>query len=169
MMHPVELFTEQHGNWQQYTQHLERVQMARHGLIRGEAIPQAIYLGVLEDNRVIGHLSLKVQALVVPATEWNHNKEESLLNAAGEALRETFVQTFAVEEAYRRRGMGTALQTAAIEATRASGCYQMRSWSSADRPANYALKLQMGFAVHPTTYALPDGRLISGVYFIWRV
>jgi len=158
--------TSEDWRWGDYVAHLERVKMARHALHRGQPIQDGIYLAALEREVIVGHISLKVQPIVVPATEWSQNQALVLRDAVGEVLTETYVQTFAVEEPYRRRGYGRALQAAAVEQTRAQGCYQMRSWSSTDKPANYALKLAMRFAVHPTTFALPDGRLISGAYFV---
>jgi len=143
--------------------------MTRHALAKGQPIAEGVYLLAREGEAIIGHISLKVQPLIAPATEWSQNRELPLTDAQGQPLHETYVQTFAVEAGFRRRGYGRALQEAALEATKALGCYQMRSWSSTDKPANYALKLAMGFAAHPTTFALPDGRLISGVYFIQRV
>lgn len=169
MQAPIREITSELPRWADYIAHLKRVKMARHALHEGQPIENGIYLAAFEETGIVGHISLKVQPIEVPATEWSQNHEMVLKDAAGEVLTETYVQTFAVEEAHRRRGLGRALQAAALEQTKAHGCYQMRSWSSTDKPANYALKLAMGFAVHPTTFAIPDGRLISGVYFVKRV
>lgn len=80
----------------------------------------------------------------------------------GEPLVEAKVMVFAVAEAYRRRGVGWALQEAAIREARRLGCYQMRSYSSGDKPANHHLKLRLGFAVQPRVRD-DDNR---GAYFI---
>ena len=45
----------------------------------------------------------------------------------------------------------------------------MRSWSSLDKPANYALKLSLGFAMHPSVHDAASGYQVSGVYFVKRV
>ena len=84
-------------------------------------------------------------------------------------MRETFAQTFAVEEVYRRRGHGRALQLEALTLTKDLGAHQMRSWSSLDKQANYALKMNLGFAVCPAVYETDAGLKVSGVYFVKTV
>jgi len=125
--------------------------MARWALLKNAEInPEAYYLGVVcseaqNENRVLGHLSLQIQPLDLPGAD---------------GRIESFVNTFAVEADYRRRGFGRALQ---LEALRLSGdlhCYQMRSWSSLDHPENYALKLALGFSVVPSVYEIPSGEKI---------
>ncbi len=118
---------------------------------------------------MVGNLSLVLQDITSPPTEWSHDRgyERTLRAADGTPYRETFVETFMVEEAYRRRGYGRALQRAALGLSRELGAYQMRSWSSLDRAANYALKVSLGFAVHPAVqHAARTGEPISGVYFV---
>ena len=56
---------------------------------------------------------------------------------------------FGVKKAYRRQGIGRALQEYAIRGARALGCYQVRSVSGTDHPDNRQLKLAMGFGVEP--------------------
>ena len=153
--------------WNSLLKHLESVNMFRYGLIDGEAKPNTYYFGIIIDESVIAHISIKQQPLLIPES-YLIKPEKTQLMIGQTALTETFVQTFAVDEAFRRRGYGRALQQTAIDKTRALGCYQMRSWSSADRPANYALKLSMGFAVLPSLYPMPGGQPISGVYFVMK-
>ena len=128
-----------------------------------------IFLGLVEDNDLIGNITIKVQDIIIPATEWGGGVETSLTEPDGDTLQETYVQTFSIEAAHRRKGHGRTLQEAALALTRALGCYQMRSWSSLDKTANYALKLSLGFALHPATYETKDGLHVSGVYFVKRV
>ena len=45
--------------------------------------------------------------------------------------------------------IGRALQEHVIRRARELGCYQVRSVSGAEHPANRQLKLAMGFAVEP--------------------
>ena len=47
--------------------------------------------------------------------------------------------------------------------------HTLRRWSSLDRPANYALKLSMGFVLHPAIHDAAAGYPVSGVYFVKRV
>ena len=68
----------------------------------------------------------------------------------GETLREAYVLAFGVAEEHRRHGVGTALQNELIQLATTLGCYQVRSRSAGNRLANHALKLSLGFGVHPT-------------------
>jgi hypothetical protein len=61
------------------------------------------------------------------------------------------------------------LQLAALEKTRELGCFQMRSWSSLDKPANYQLKLSLGFGFHPEVQDTASGLKVSGGYFVRTV
>jgi GNAT superfamily N-acetyltransferase len=158
-------------NWQDYVGHLRRCGQGR-WVLDGRDKPQSselIMLGLEQDNAVAASLTLKVQPIVIPATEWAGGKETELKDANGELLRETFVQTFFVDEAYRRQGLGEALQREALEVTRQLGCYQMRSWSSLDKDTNYRLKLKLGFAAHPAVYETDSGLKVSGLYFVKTV
>jgi GNAT superfamily N-acetyltransferase len=137
--------------------------MARWVLDNGQAAPDVYLLGVMAAEQVIGHISLRIQDLIIPSTEWSTGQDHALRRSTGEPLRETFVNTFAVDETHRRQGCGRALQIAALDLTRDLGCYQMRSWSSLDKTAHYALKISLGFAVYPAVYDTGDGHLISGV------
>lgn len=128
-----------------------------------------LYLTALEEDRIAGALVLREQVVMAPATEWSGGIDKPVERAPGVPLRETFVMSFSVAVAFRRRGLGRALQRAALELTREQGCCQMRSWSSLDKPANYALKLSLGFAMHPATHEAWNGMLVSGVYFVKRV
>lgn len=165
----IQEYTTQHPQWQAYLDHLQRVDVLRHALDEEQPKQNTYYLGIWQEERIVGHISIQLQPIVAPATPWSENQDIPILDSSGQVLKETFVQTFAVEGRHQRRGYGRALQQAALDKTRALGGYQMRSWSSTDRPANYALKVAMGFAVHPAVYRLPSGREISGVYFVMRV
>lgn len=128
-----------------------------------------LFLAATDEEDVVGNLALRMQPVTLPATEWSGGVDKPLLDASGEPVTETFVQTFAVDETHRRRGIGRALQEAAVAWTRDVGCAQMRSWSSMDKPKNYALKLSMGFAMHPAVHDAAGGFQVSGVYFVKRV
>ncbi|MFI5385928.1 MAG: GNAT family N-acetyltransferase [Fimbriimonadales bacterium] len=84
-----------------------------------------------------------------------------------ESRSEAFVVDFEVEPAFRRRGIGTALQRAALSICRERGLYQMRSWSSYDSPENYRIKLRMGFAAVPGVQWIQRiSKWVAGVYFV---
>ena len=158
-------------NWQDYAAHLRRCGQDRWVLNKHSKplTKEIIFLGIEKDNAVVASLTIKVQPIVIPATEWAEGMATELKDAAGDPLKETFVQTFFVEEAYRRHGLGEALQLEALNATHQLGCCQMRSWSSLDKPANYQLKLKLGFGAHPAVYETDSGLKVSGIYFVKRV
>ncbi len=78
-----------------------------------------------------------------------HDRDHPPLVVDGRKLTEAKIIAFGVKEAYRRRGIGSALQEYVIRRARELGCYQVRSVSGADHPANRQLKLDMGFGVEP--------------------
>jgi GNAT superfamily N-acetyltransferase len=158
-------------NWQAYVAHLRQSGQGRWVLNRrGKPLSdQIIFLGIEQDNAVVASLTLKVQPVVIPATEWAGGKVTPLTDAEGNELKETFVQTFYTDEPHRRKGMGELLQLEALDATRQLGCYQMRSWSSLDKEPNYRLKLKLGFAAHPAVYETDGGLKVSGIFFVKTV
>jgi len=164
----VSHYTANDAQWPAYLDHLRRVKMFSSALKDGQPKPDCTYLGVTNGADVIGHIAIRRQPLIIPASDLTSG-DELPLTLDGELLYEAFVQSFAVEEDYQRRGYGRALQQHAMTVAQGQGCYQLRSWSSADKDANYALKLSLGFAVHPALYPLPGGRPLSGVYFIRRL
>jgi GNAT superfamily N-acetyltransferase len=167
----VMLLAPDHAAWHAYLAHVERVGHRRWLPVDGAdlPLPASEHLAVLLDDDVVGHLSLLVQPLIVPATAWSGGVETPLRGPDGVPLAEAFVQTFAVDEAHQRRGLGSALQRAALARAATLGCHQLRSWSSLDARANHALKLRLGFGAHPAVYVASDGTPISGVYFVRAV
>jgi GNAT superfamily N-acetyltransferase len=128
-----------------------------------------IFFVVLVEGEVVGSLSLVRQEITIPETEWAGDRDRILRDPAGDPLYETQVQTFRVDEVHRRRGFGSALQEAAFNFTRETGCIQMRSWSSLEKHANYQIKLSLGFGFHPAVQVSAAGQEISGGYFVKRV
>lgn len=164
----VSQFAAHDAQWIAYLDHLRRVKMFSSALKDGQPKTDCTYLGVTVGENVVGHIAIRRQALIIPASDLTSGDELPLM-WDGVPLYEAFVQSFAVEEDYQRRGYGRALQQHAMAVAQALGCYQLRSWSSADKHANYALKLSLGFVAHPALYPLPGGRPLSGVYFIKRL
>lgn len=166
----VTLMTPTHVLWTEYVAHLQRTGDARWALAGvDDTLPGVYYFAAVDGQQVIGNITLKTQPITIPATEWNGGVEQPLCGLDGRPLCEMFVQTFSVEEEHQRRGYGRTLQVAALSLARKLDCYQMRSWSSADRTANHALKLEMGFAAHPGIFTTASGQEISGVYFVMTV
>jgi len=125
-----------------------------------------VFLAAQVDEQTVGSLTLLRQPIEIPATKWAGDRDLSLRDAGGSVLYELFVQTFSVDEAHRRKGIGRALQEEALRQAQMMGCYQLRSWSSLDRIANYPLKLGLRFAFHPAIYQTDSGLKVSGGYFI---
>lgn len=162
-------FTKDLTDWQAYVEHLTRVKMLSSATNQGEPKENCFYLGIAIADQVIGHLTFRQQPLVVPCSSLTDGHEMVMTDRYETPLDEIFVQSFAVEAGYRRQGYGRALQQRALRKAHELGCYQMRSWSSADKRENYALKIDLGFAVQPALYPMPGGTPISGVYFVKRI
>ena len=163
---------EPHGDrWDHYVAHLKRVDNACWVLEGDDERPLAdvLFLGVVVGAEVVGDLALRKQVVSAPATEWSGGVARPLLGEDERPMEETFVMTFFVEEAHRRKGYGRALQEAALALTREAGCFQMRSWSSLDKPENHRLKLSLGFALHPEVHRAASGYDVTGAYFVKRV
>lgn len=167
----IEHFSDQHHHWQAYLIHTKRHNMQR-WIVDDNLNPLLAvhYLGYVQNEQVVGHITLKKQPIEVPQTPWSANQsyDHVIRDSSHNPLEELFVQTFAVDEAYRRQRIGTQLQTAALALGKSLKCYQMRSWSSLDKSANYQLKIKLGFAIQPGFYELSSGERISGVYFLHR-
>lgn len=129
--------------------------------------------GAFDGDKLVGDISVRVQPVEIPTGVPVPVLEltvKTIREAAGGDLLEGFVQSFAVEEAHRRRGLGRRLQLAALGECRRRGLYQMRSWSSLDKPANYALKLALGFAVHPGyDYVARLRKWVPGAFFVKKM
>jgi GNAT superfamily N-acetyltransferase len=84
------------------------------------------------------------------------------LQLDGVPLTEGKIHVFAVRPESRGQGVGTLLQQWAIRRARELGCYQVASYSSYDKEANYHVKLSLGFAAQPEVH----GDNEQGVYFL---
>lgn len=94
----------------------------------------------------------------------------SILIRSGFFLLPGAISGLAVEETWRCQGIGAALQLAALAWSRELGCAQLRSWSSLDKQANYALKLRLGFSFCPGVHIVQhSGERISGGWFVKQV
>jgi GNAT superfamily N-acetyltransferase len=118
----------------------------------------------------LGHILLKVRPITpmfVGELDLLDFKGEDTAKAIIEERREAFVLTFEVRPDHRRKGIGTKLQLAAIEACRRKGMYQIRGWSSYNKAETYRLKLRLGFAAVPgVQYIERIGKWVPGTYFV---
>ncbi|HWG84938.1 MAG TPA: GNAT family N-acetyltransferase [Deinococcales bacterium] len=80
----------------------------------------------------------------------------------GKVLLEAKVLAFAVAPEARRRGTGRQLQEHLIDLGWRESLYQVRSHTSGESQANHALKLSLGFALHPVKRGSDE----RGAYFL---
>jgi len=168
---PVRIVRPGEPAWASLLEHLGRAGMVR--VVERSDDPALRVLVVREGDRTIGHLALCLQPIAVrepsdPRVLEAPDGTGAVLAPSGRPLLELYVQSFAVDEDARRRGVGSRLQRAALRLTAQLGAVQMRSWSSSDRTANYALKVRLGFGVHPSIQQTRIGP-VAGAYFVRSV
>jgi GNAT superfamily N-acetyltransferase len=105
------------------------------------------------DSQPVGFLRFVVQRI-------GEDEDRPLVIFNGQVLEEAKVITFAVYPAFQNKGLGHALQRAAMDHAKGLGCYQFRSRSHYRNAANHHLKIGMGFGIQPS---LQDDSL----YFVW--
>ena len=108
------------------------------------------FLAARLDGKIVGGLFFVVWEI------GPHDRRQPTIEADGVALTEAKIIAFGVKKAYRRRGVGRALQEETIRKARDLGCYQVRSVSQYARSENHRLKLAMGFAVEPMERETPS-------------
>lgn len=146
-----------HPRWEEFIQCLEQSAPEQAPFVLGEYSRQLpCYLCVaLQNDRVAGFLRFGVQPIGPEA-----HCPPLVLN--GIPLTEAKIHAFAVREECRGQGIGTALQRWALRRAKGLGCFQVASYSSYGREANYHIKLALGFGAQPETH----GDDQHGVYFI---
>ena len=112
---------------------------------RAEYLDESILLGAFRGERCLGFLRFDIYVIGRDA------RRPPIHDADRQPLREGFVEAFGVIPEARREGIGQRLQEHAIELCRQRGCYQIRSRSPITSHENYALKLKMGYAIHPSS------------------
>ena len=121
----------------------EQIGQARYIVAQPTHTDATHLLGAWRNGACVGFLLLWLQVL-------GSDVGRPPILVAGRALREGYVEAFAVDPAWRRQGIGERLQEHAIAVCRAQGCYQIRSRSPITSHENYALKLKMGYAIQPS-------------------
>jgi GNAT superfamily N-acetyltransferase len=150
-----------HPLWPELLEHLQRTGDLRHVSNQQRVRPDLYFLGAMAAGKIVGHISLHKRVLQVPS------QPPTPLCSDGQPQSELFVHTFSVEEFHRRQGLGAALQSAALGLGEELGCVQLRSWSSLDKVANYALKLKLGFLFCPGEHIAPStGERVPGGWFV---
>lgn len=120
-----------------------QIDQSRYVPIKETHIEESILLGAFVDNRCVGFLRVLIQII-------GSDEGRPPITHAGKPLREGYVIAFAVVPNHRRQGIGQMLQERAIAQCQQRGCYQIRSRSPITSHENYALKLKMGYAIHPS-------------------
>lgn len=100
------------------------------------------YVMARQDSHVVGFLMYLIWRI------GPNDRKHPPLAVGGAPLTEAKIMAFGVK-GYRRQGIGRALQEHVLRQAKALGCYQVRSESTGEHPANQRLKLAMGFAVEP--------------------
>jgi GNAT superfamily N-acetyltransferase len=122
----------------------EALSQARYIPAREAYRDASVLLGAYVEGRCVGFLRFLI------FTIGRDEGRPPIISPAGLPLREGYVEAFGVLPEYRRHGLGQALQDYAIAYCRDRGCYQIRSRSPVTSVENYALKLKMGYAIHPS-------------------
>lgn len=121
----------------------DQLAQARYIPVREAHIDESILLGAFVAERCVGFLRCVIQVI-------GSDCGRPPIIHAGRVLREGYVEALGVAPAYRRQGIGQRMQAQAAVLCRQRGCYQMRSRSPITSQENYALKLKMGYAIHPS-------------------
>jgi GNAT superfamily N-acetyltransferase len=122
----------------------EQLNQSKYIVVREDYIDESILLGAFHAERCVGFLRFTILIIGRDAGR------PPIHDASGQALREGFVEAFGIAPDARREGGGQRLQEYATGLCRQHGCYQIRSRSPITSRENYALKLKMGYAIHPS-------------------
>lgn len=156
----IEVWTATHERWPEWEGFARAADLVA-GIITPDATgADSHYLAALADEVLVGVLMFLVQPIGpemdIPA----------IVDFLGRPLLEAKIRAFHVLPEHRNRGVGTALQRHVLALAPALGCYQVRSRSELSRAANYAIKLKLGFGMHPAVRIFADGRTSPGVYWV---
>ncbi len=153
----IEEWDEVHPRWQEFLSCLKTAAPEQEPFVYGEYYRtfQTYLFVALQLNEVVGFLRFAVQPI-------GPEVKCPPLYKNGTQLTEAKIHAFAVIENARRQGIGTELQKLAIYRAKELECYQVTSYSSYGREANYRIKLSLGFGVQPEIH----GDNEKGVYFI---
>ncbi len=122
----------------------EQLNQSKYIAVREDYIDESILLGAFRAERCVGFLRFNIAII------GRDVRRPPIRDAAGQPLREGFVEAFGVVPNARRQGIGQHLQEHAIHLCSQRGCYQIRSRSPITSHENYALKLKMGYAIQPS-------------------
>ena len=153
----IEEWNETHPRWQEFIKCLETIAPDQTMFVLGkryQEYPSCLFVA-LQHNKVVGFLRFAIQPIGPEA-------KCPPLQLDGTQLTEAKIHAFAIQESSRGYGIGTELQKQAIRRAKELGCFQVASYSSYGREANYHIKLSLGFGAQPEVH----GDNEQGVYFI---
>lgn len=151
----IEEWPADHPNWLQLQNLIDDLAQIEWVAFQADWHLSSHMLVATQSRRVVGFLRYVVQPIGVA-------EGEPAVMLDGQQLLEGKVIAFGVRVADRRKGIGRQLQTRLIEDCTVKGCFQIRSHSGAENVENHALKLSLGYAMHP----LVRGRGKDGAYFL---
>ena len=131
-------------SYSELLQAADELNQSKYIVVREDYIEESILLGAFRAERCVGFLRFNILIIGRDAGR------PPIHDAAGEPLREGYAEAFGVISKARREGIGRQLQEHAMALCRQRGCYQIRSRSPITSWENYALKLKMGYAIHPS-------------------
>ena len=139
----IEEMTPDHPKWQELVDVITQENQAGWAFNSHFEQFARYFLAAKQDGDIVGFLMFVV---------WDigpNDRDHPPVEIYGKRLQEAKIIAFGVKEAYRRRGIGRALQEYTLKRAKELDCYQVRSVSDMDHPENHQLKLSMGFAVEP--------------------
>lgn len=104
---------------------------------------ETLLFGAFDVHRCVGFLLLLIQVV-------GSDAGRPPVRVGNTVITEGYVEAFGVAPDQRRNGIGRLMQNTAINYARRAGCYQMRSRSPVTSVENYAMKLGMGYVLHPS-------------------
>jgi len=140
---PIEEMTPDHPEWQELVDVITQENQAGWAFNSHFEQFARYFLAAKQDGNIVGFLMFVV---------WDigpNDRDHPPVEIDGKRLQEAKIIAFGVKEAYRRQGIGRALQEYALKRAKELDCYQVRSVSDMDHPENHQLKLSMGFGVEP--------------------
>ena len=139
----IEEMTPDHPEWQELVDIITQESQAGWAFNSHFEQFARYFLAAKQDGGIVGFLMFVV---------WDigpNDRDHPPIQIHGKRLQEAKIIAFGVKEAYRRQGIGRALQEYTLQRAKELDCYQVRSVSDMDHPENHQLKLSMGFAVEP--------------------
>ena len=152
MMLSIREITKEDGSWSRCMRIVDALGQTAWMQVQADHFHSSHVLAAFVEGEPAGFLRFVVQRL-------GEDEERPPIHFNDHALIEAKIIAFGVVPDHRNRGIGRALQQAAMQRARELGCYQVRSRSDYVNAANFHLKIALGFGIQPS---LTD----DSVYFV---